>query len=207
MSALIFYIDKEQILVATDTLAVNQDGKPQFFTSKSIYIPHLRTIICGTGLAGFSNEWALNVINNFVVQGIQNLDFHTPKALSELWDKQNISENLTTTVYHFGFSEENDDAIGFAYRSENNFISEKIGYGGTGVKPNCEIIEGNLFETIPLMMFEQRKNQESLPNNERVYIGGEIYSIHLTKKTCVTEKLSEFFDYKKSLIHILNNFS
>ena len=56
MSSLIFYTDPEQVLVATDTLAVSSDGKPFIFTSKALYIPHLKTIIAGTGCSEFFNE-------------------------------------------------------------------------------------------------------------------------------------------------------
>ena len=48
MSSLIFYTDREQALVATDSLAVDGSGAPHMFTSKAGYIPHLKTIIAVT---------------------------------------------------------------------------------------------------------------------------------------------------------------
>jgi len=106
MSSLIIYTDEDQALVATDTLGVNNEGQPFLFTSKSNYLPHLQTIISGTGCGGFSEE--------------------TGKMVS------------------------------FAYRRTNDFVSEQLQYG-TAVKPECSVIDGNLFETIPAMMQEQRK--------------------------------------------------
>jgi hypothetical protein len=47
---------------------------------------------------------------------------------------------MTTTVYHFGFSEVTGLIHSFAYRSANNFQSEKIAYG-LGIKPECTIPE------------------------------------------------------------------
>ena len=41
MSSLIFRTEREQVLVATDTLATSSDGKPGFFTTKAFIVPHL----------------------------------------------------------------------------------------------------------------------------------------------------------------------
>jgi len=73
MSSLIFATDEAQILVATDTLAVTPNGEPFLFASKATYVPHLRTIIAGTGGGGFSNGWALTVSTRMIVNGIHNL--------------------------------------------------------------------------------------------------------------------------------------
>lgn len=64
MSSLIFYTDSTQALVATDSLATNSDGEPFMFVTKAGYIPHLRTIIAGTGAGGFANQWQLLVTVN-----------------------------------------------------------------------------------------------------------------------------------------------
>lgn len=210
MSSLIFYTDKEQALVATDTLAVEADGQPLLFTSKSSYIPHLKTIICGTGCGGFSNEWASYVNNRMILQGILNLDYHTPEKLNELWDKYkveyNLPEGFTTTVYHIGFSEETDEIVTFVYRSTNNFESEQLPFG-TAVKPGCKVLDGNLFENLQTMMEEQRTIQDSLPDNERIYIGGEIYCMYLTRAGCNISKAGEFPEFKEQQKFVLTKCS
>src|SRR5262249_44062453 len=81
----IFYSDPEQVLVVTDTLSVSPDGSPLLFSSKAHYLPHLRTIVAGTGVAGFSGEWAMRANNRMVIRGIENLDHHTPAALQSFW--------------------------------------------------------------------------------------------------------------------------
>ena len=202
MSSLIFYTDGSQALIATDTLAVNENGNPAFFCSKANHIPHLKMLIAGTGVAGFSNEWALQASTSMLVKGIHNLDYHTPEALRALWKeykgKKSVSESFTTTVYQFGISEETEGVVGFAYRSTNNFMSEEIGYG-TVVKPECDVLEGDLIESLPKMMKQQRLFQNSAPKNERVYIGGEIIAHHLTANGCNTFKVSEFDDFSEHL--------
>lgn len=85
MSSLIFCTDAEQVLVVTDTLAVTPDGSPFLFTSKAHYLPHLRTIVAGTGAKDFSSNWCVLVNNNMVVRGVENLNEHTPQGLYKMW--------------------------------------------------------------------------------------------------------------------------
>ena len=209
MSSLIFYTDKTQALVATDTLSVDLEGKPFAFVSKSAYVPHLKTIIAGTGAGGFANQWHLYVSTRMVLKGIRNLDFHTPKGLSKLWVdylvEYSLPEDFTTTVYQFGICEESGEIISFAYRSKNNFVSETLGYG-TGVKPECSVPEGDLMALIPDMMNEQREIQNKEPLESRVYIGGEIYAFYLSNDGCNCIKLGEFDEYKLQEEQIFNSF-
>lgn len=210
MSSLIFYTEKEQALVATDTLGVSHGGDPFMFTTKSIFIPHLKTIIAGTGQGGFANEWATHVNTRMILKGLHNLDYHTPSGLREFWEdyknRHNNPEGFTTTVYQIGFSEETNEVASFAYRSTNDFKSEQLEYG-TYVKPECRVLDGNLLEIIPNMMLEQREIQSNEPAEERVYIGGEIYAFHLTQNGCNIFKLGEFPDFKNQEKEIELNFS
>ena len=209
MSSLIFYTDAEQIYVATDTLAVELDGTPMMFSSKAIYLPHLRTIIAGTGMGMFSGDWAMFVNNQMVLAGIRNLDRQTPNALRFRWQQYqaeySLRASLTTTVYHFGFSEEDESVRAFAYRSTNNFESEVIAHG-FGLKPTCTPpTEGILVEALPAMMFEQRANERAKPADERLYIGGECIGIHLTKTGCNISRVFQFNDHPQHLQAIFRN--
>ncbi len=198
MSSLIFATDENQIIVATDTLAVTLEGEPFAFVSKAIYIPHLRTIVAGTGASGFANSWALTISNRMILKGIMNLDYHTPEGLRRLWacykKEYSPSEEITTTVYQFGLSEETSKVKSFAYRSINDFTSEPVSYG-IGVKPKCSIPEGTLLEALPAMMEEQRANQELMPPELRIYIGGEIQVLHLTAQCCTSFVAAQFQDF------------
>lgn len=208
MSSLIFYTDETQAVVATDTLAVNNNGQPIAFVSKSGYIPHLKTIVTGTGAGGFANKWLLEASTRMVVRGIQNLNYHTPKALNRLWleYKKEFSppDEFTTTVYQFGICEETGKVVSYAYRSTNNFKSESLVYG-TAVKPDCTILEGNLIEIIPVMMNEQRHLESQKPDHERIQIGGEIILYHLTNNGCNCFKIGEFDDYRSQQDYLLLN--
>lgn len=208
MSSLIFATDEKQILVATDTLSVTPKGKPLAFVQKATHIPHLRTIIAGTGFNGFANHWALIASTRMRVKGIMNLDYHTPIGLRRLWSdykkEYDIPNDFTTTVYQLGISEENGKVVSFAYRSTNNFESESIGYG-ICVKPNCTVPKGNLIDVLPEMMEEQRIIQKQMPSESRVYIGGEIQVLHLTMQGCDSFIISKFSDFSETEAEILNN--
>ena len=210
MSALIFYLDEDQVFVATDTLAVNIDGSAHSYCSKAIHIPHLRTIIAGTGLGSFAVDWAMFANSSMLVRGIEHLDFHTPDKLRERWDisktEHSLPSELTTTVYQFGLSEDTGRTCGYAYRSSNNFISEQLEYG-YGRKPECKFLDGeNFIENITLMMKEQRTIQETKGQNERLYIGGECYGVHLTKDRCETFRVFQFDDWKQQQDEMFENF-
>ncbi|OCH38523.1 hypothetical protein [Aliivibrio fischeri] len=210
MSSLIFYTQPDAAVVATDTLAVSPDGSPFSFCTKAGYIPNLKTIIAGTGAGGFSSQWLLHASTRMVVRGIHNLDFHTPKRLRELWEtykkEYSLTDDSTTTVYQFGISEESGEVVSFAYRSTNNFQSEPLQFG-TGVKPACTVLEGNLLDIIPDMMAEQRKNEAEKPHSERVYIGGEIIALILTKEGCNHIKIGEFEDFVADEKAVFENFN
>ena len=224
MSSLIFYTDASQALVATDTLAVKPGGAPRLFCIKAIYLPHLRTIIAGTGLGMFAGDWANHVNNRLIVAGLRNLDYHTPDGSRTLWthakERDDIPNSLTTTVYQIGVSEDdgevrafayrsaNDfgEVRAFAYRSANDFESEPLGHG-TRAKPECAFpSEGHLLHHLQPMMIEQRAIQDAMPPEDRLYIGGECVVMHLTKETCVTSTLFRFKDYADQLGKIFGRF-
>lgn len=199
MSSLIFYTQPYGAFVVTDTLAVGQDDRSdKFFTTKAHYLPHLRMIIAGTGYAGFADRWYCHVNSQMRVAGIENLDYHTPSSLKQAWEGFCSRENPppgTTTVYHIGFSEETGEVVTFAYRSKNDFSSERIPYG-LACKPDCSVPDGDdLTALIRPMMEEQREIQSKIPADERIYIGGEANAIRLTPDGCRQWTLFRFADF------------
>lgn len=210
MSSLIFFTDEEQALVATDTLGTTPDGEPAFFTTKAFVLPHLHMIMCGTGVSGFLGKWFVRVNDKMVVRGIDNLDHHTPNALSEIWhnlrDEYRFPQDISTTIYHFGFSEHDGLMHTYVYRAASDFTSEILGYG-TGVKPPCKIPANPEFpKDIKRIMDEQRSLQKSLPENQRVYIGGRIQVHHLTRAGCIIYTEGQFEDFDLTENRIFENY-
>jgi hypothetical protein len=210
VSSLIFHVEETEVLVATDTLAVSShDKKPYNFTTKAFIVPHLRMIVAGTGVGGFLDRWVVGINSGMIVRGIDNLDYHTPRYLRAIWSgyEQEVPDtDSTTTVYHFGFSEDSGLIHSFAYRSTDNFQSEALGYG-YGVKPECTLPDNVSFpDDIKTLMDEQRAIQRRKRKNKRVYIGGEIQIHHLTKAGFNVYTLAQFDDFDKDKKAIDQNF-
>ena len=210
MTSLIFHTEKEMAFVVMDTLATSVNGEPFMFTTKSFPLPHLKMIICGTGMGGFISRWFLKINDGIVVKGIEDLAIHAPMILRGFWEdyKKNnpIDSNLTTTCYHFGFSEYDDQIHSYAFRSQNQFIAEPLDYG-CGIKPVVEIPEPYEFPTdIHKIMKMQRESEEKKNKGERVYIGGEIQITHLTKAGIALYSLGQFEDFKDIESKIFKNY-
>lgn len=210
MSSLIFYTDKDQAFVATDTLSTLYDGTPLMFTTKAFIVPHLRLIMCGTGVGGFVGRWFIQVNDKIVVRDIDHLDSHTPNNLMAFWQRYkeefSIPPNLSTTVYYFGFSQRNALIHSYAYRSKNDFKSEALEYG-VGFRPECQVPKDSVFPIdIKKMMDDQRSIQVSLPKDQRLNIGGEILIHHLTKVGFSVYTLGQFEDFGTIERKIFENF-
>ncbi len=210
MTSFICMMGEDQVILATDTLATTPEGTPSFFTSKATHVPHLKTLIMGTGVGGFANRWANQVAASMVLSGINNLDYHTPDALRVLWQEfhkeHDVSADITTTVYHFGTSEEDARMCGFAYRSTDSFLSEPLDYGWR-VKPECSIPDsGDIGAIIETMMREQRQIQEMHPQNKRIFIGGEAILHHLLPNSYTAYNLFKFEDCDSTMRTIFNNY-
>ena len=197
MSSLIFYTDQERALVVTDTLQV-KFGQPTNFTTKALYLPHLRLIVAGTGHGGFHDRWAHLVNFSAVARDVVDLNIGTPGGLRKLWAR--VDDDLkvrTTTIYHFGVTTA-DQVVAYAYRSANDFRSEPL-EPGTGIKPKASMPEGDLLEGIRAIMDEQRRLQEAAPAATRLYIGGEAIATYLTPAECRHWTLFRFSDADQQL--------
>jgi hypothetical protein len=211
MSSLIYITEETQVLIATDTLAVSAAGEPVLFTTKAFPVPHLRMVIAGTGSAGFLDQWFLFINTRMLVRGIDHLNKFAPIRLPELWacwwKQQNAKPNTTTTVYHFGCSENTGLVHSFAYRSESAFQPDPIGYG-TGAKPDCTLTGLDIQRVmddpsqIRKMMEEQRDVQWALPQEERLHIGGEIQFHYLTSdgySVFTTDRFDDFEEHARAI--------
>ena len=194
-----------------DTLCCSYDGSPSHHTTKFTYVPHIRTIIAGTGLGNFSTEWALPIVGAALTLGIEHLDEFASEQLSLLWaerkQKDRLPPELTTTVYHFGISETTGKVVNIAYRSEDDFVSEKLSYG-LAVKPYCEPPVGDydFYEMVPGLMDKQRIFQEERPMGERLYIGGEILACYLNADYFKSWSLGKFSDFDTQTKKMFSNF-
>jgi hypothetical protein len=202
MSSLIYKVEKTQVFVATDTLAT-LNGKATGFATKAFPLPHLRMVIAATGLPGFLDHW-LVAVNASPVRGIDALNEHAQAGLLNVlrtFKKQFPSTNETTSVYHFGFSEDSGVIQSYAYKSEELFEPRQIACG-LYVKPYVPedaIPKDTLHPSdIPRIMAAQRAIQARLPKEARVSIGGEMQMHHLDQAGYKAYRLGQFEDYAET---------
>ena len=214
MTVLNFAITQVGVFVVMVTL-VTCDGEPAFFTSKATPVPHLNGLICGTGFQRFFHLWSLRVLGGIVAFDISHLDQYATESLREVWEELSHGEQQagTSTIYHFGYDRGDDEFVGFAYRSTNNFESEQLPFG-TVTKPPYH---GGL----PLLGFPddfvevcraQRAEQDQLGTEDRVYIGGQITAFTMQRnqgrKGAVwygIETAHEFDDFDDMYVDCLDN--
>jgi hypothetical protein len=199
MSSLIFHTEESQVLVATDTLATSPDGEPFKFTTKAFIVPHLKLIMAGTGTGGFPGRWFSRINDYMLVKGIDALNDHATRNLASMWrgyeQEVSLPDGATVTIYHFGFSEQTGFIHSFMYSSPD-FQSERLERYGIAVKPRCSVPENyELPKDIRTIMDDQRRLQASKPQNQRVFIGGEIHVHHLTRDGFHVYTLDRFEDY------------
>ncbi|MCX5824992.1 MAG: hypothetical protein NTY86_16230 [Deltaproteobacteria bacterium] len=208
MSSLIFYTDKHEALVVTDTLLVRKEaglsGTIQF-CSKAFFIPHINMILASTGIAGFADNWLAYFNSNLIVRDVEDLARRAPPILSEGFERYKhhfvplFSGDLNrVTVYHFGFSLKDAKIKAYAHRSTNNFEPELRPYG-MATKPPCELPQEPFdpIDIIPSLMEKQRAEQEALPEAKRLGIGGEMLALHLTNNGCNSFKIGQFKDHQQ----------
>ncbi|MEO8490978.1 hypothetical protein [Pseudomonas sp.] len=187
MSSLLFYTDANEVIVVTDTLLHYSVDTPPGSASKAIAIPHIRMIIAGTGSALLFSRWIGLVNNQGFALDVDAVDVHAAQELQALWSELNrhipALKDQTATIYHFGISDDSGKIHGFAYRSGSDFKSELIDYG-LGVKPELMDKAGIDWHTFPSCSVEimrAQARQEDRKCKDRVYIGGSVEVVHLTR--------------------------
>lgn len=196
MTAAIFNIAPEQVIVTTDTLAMGGETRtPFFFTTKFYPLPHLHGAMFATGIGDLATQWFVK-LERFLVRDIHHLNEFVTPALQELGRQFGLDANCTTTVYHVGYSEQEQRYVGFAYRSTNGFISEVLEYGLRTKPPVLEATVEAFPEDFIRIMEEQRTADAALPFEERVFIGGEIQALILHGKTMTIQTIHRFKDYE-----------
>jgi hypothetical protein len=169
------------VIIVMDTLGMIDEKFPMLFTSKMYPILHLKGIICGTGVGNFIQDWANRVNSTMLVHDIIHLNEFAPTSLKDLASDGNYNfASTTSTVYHFGYSFTDKLHKGYAYRSVNGFISEPLQYGflfkpATSYSmPEGEIDYQTGIAELVKATLQQKEEQDSLPRDKRVFIGGEI---------------------------------
>jgi|SRR2546422_3945743 len=203
MTALIFILTPEAVHIALDSLALQPvTGRPFLHVTKLFPLPHLGSVMCGTGAMFVVLDWFVFIERQILANGLRLLDELAPRVLPGIGKEHGLSESMTATIYHFGYLQDEQRFAGFAYRSNNGFKSERLEYG-LGMKPPHEdlmnlgaqwVSDEGVAQGFDRMMEQMKARDDSLTPEKRVGIGGEIHQISLLSKTTYLVHVSHRFD-------------
>jgi hypothetical protein len=198
VTALNFVVQEKQICIATDTLSIAfDDKKPFIFTTKYIVLPHVQTVVSGTGHGRLIAEWMSFVRDRIIATDIDHLNQYVPDALIKLSKSYDNLNSNTATIYHFGYSDYRQRYLAYAYRSTSNWKSEEI-LEGVGIKPAIDYQFGECFELPRIfieLMEEQRTIDNELVESKRIGIGGDIHFIVMSNGNINISKVHRFSSY------------
>lgn len=211
MTLVNFILAEEAVFLVADTQVSDpQDMQPITFTNKVYLLPHIHGLMFGTGIASFILEWQNKLLANALVRNIKQLNEYTTNELQNLYlnYEKIFSETDRTpssTVYHLGYNEDENRFIGYAYRSTNEFASEKLEYG-CFFKPALEIDQIPTVEKFPvdyIPVAELQKDLDTLkPLENQVGIGGHLIAYHMctllddSKNTTIQTNVRKFYEFK-----------
>ena len=206
MTSIVIFQSEREAVVAMDTLAIDMDYNPARYTTKAHYLPHLRTIIAGTGCGGFADDWYAEANKRMVVRSVETLNCLAPAILRDLWAKFRVDyklpEDMTTTVFHVGLSEDTGTIVAAHFHSGHDFEPRPV-VGHVAYKPGCqepaELAREGLgaYDLIQPIMEAQRAQEAGNPIDKRVYIGGQVHALHLSEAGCTYSLIFEFPEYRR----------
>lgn len=193
-----------------DSLMSNtEDMSPRKYMSKVLPLPHLNTVVCGTGDISLILNWHNYIQAHCTASDINALNRVAKSKLPELLDAYGFNVPATATLYQFGLDPRRKEFKGFAYRSEHQFRSERL-KEGWGIKPYGDQIiaeinagsipmNGQLSNSIAAIISRQREIDQQ-PGNERpVGIGGEVHILEATINYQAMWTCHRFDDYEELL--------
>ena len=206
MTALNFLLEPERVCIAMDTLVIRPDTRTPFlYASKIFPLPHLGGVMCGTGLMQFVIDWFVCIQTSVIARDVPHLNNYTSEQLRVIAVKYKLISDLTSTIYHFGYSAAEQCYKGFAYRSKTNFVSEELEYG-FGIKPP---VEYKPIQSLPNGFIEmterQRIEDKEKPTEQQVGIGGDIHLFVMTPEQMLLTRCHRFKDYDSFYNKMLEN--
>ena len=211
MTALNWWLDENIVLISADSLALDTDGQPYSFCTKLFPVPHLQGVVCGTGLMPLILDWFVFLESQVIAQNMAYVDTIATAELSRLAAPYQGRYEGTSTIYHFGLNPHTAQMEGYAYRSAEDFRSERL-QAGLGMKPPNEKLPKTWAETAATagiiaafieVIKEQKRQDALLESSKRVGVGGEVHLLQLTKHSQTMWTCYRFEDYSQGLATML----
>jgi hypothetical protein len=205
MTALVFALQPDQVCIVMDTLVVGANDKmPLAFQRKFLSFPESDLVVAGTGHAGFINGWFQYLQANLQGATIDDLTQKASNIFRASVSAENGLSGLTATIYHFGYSDRECQYIGYAYRSEHDFLADRLHYA-LGYKPVVPVALNDDIRFPDFLIdivLEQQRRDHFLPIAEKVGIGGEIDFVVMSNRTIHVETVHRFSSYEAESTHI-----
>lgn len=184
LTVLNFITSPKAVYIVTDSsFSDPADMRAAGFMTKAYMLPHLEGIIAGTGLARFVVDWFIQANTQFLVRDMVHLATFAPAQLQSLYRPYHdeFGERARSTIYHWGYDRASGQMRSYAFRSTSSFAAEELGFG-SGLKPATELDELGI-RSFPddyiRVMERQKREDEALPIDKRVGIGGHITAFQL----------------------------
>ncbi|MGG4092073.1 hypothetical protein [Paenibacillus lautus] len=212
MTALNWILGKDRLIITSDTLSLYaSDRTPKRYMTKMYILPHLKMVLAGTGNAEVIIEYQHLLFSKVVARSILHIVDTATTVLKTLYNQH--SEAGTVTIYLFGLNEKSQENEGYALRSENDFIPEKLNYDICYAKPHLpNNLVKDLYDSSSTddeffikLIKEQRTNDLQLPKVERLGIGGEIQRIVMDQNDFLFSTIFKFDDFETNFQAMLEN--
>ncbi|OAB45990.1 hypothetical protein [Paenibacillus glacialis] len=207
MTALNFIFDSENVYIAMDTLSITVDEKKPFkFASKIFPLPHLRSVMCGTGNIDLILDWNKMINRNVISYDIDYLNILTTEALRNL--NSQYPKEVTSTIFQFGYSHKQNAFRGFVYRSTNDFNVEEYEYCAA-IKPQVsfdfyEELSIHGVDEMFIKLITLQKYEDDL-SKDKVGIGGEIHRFIMSKDSNQLDIIYRFPDHEEHYRDMISN--
>jgi hypothetical protein len=208
MSILNFINTEDRIIICSDSLASLDCGIPKLFTTKVFSMPHLNTIIGGTGCQNTILSWFDFVELNVIAKDVRELNDGATEHIKRIYEEttKGCFPRPFTTIYHFGYDLTDARYYVYAYRSTNQFMVEIIP-AGFYIKPGEEIDsevitkhntnklkEIDYVALLKEICLSQQKVDKERDSTERWGIGGSVFLYVMNKDGISISKLMDFPD-------------
>lgn len=211
MTALIYFLHPDYIILATDSLATTEDSSPIRFVTKIMPLPHIKSVICGTGSFELIIDWFSFIQKHIIAKDIHLIDKLAPEYIRNIYYSYPKENQINSTIYQFGYDIKEMKFVGYAYRSTDNFNSEKLIYG-IGIKPpdvmeDAELIlwkENDIYKKIINLIIKQKEIENKKDSKDKVGIGGAIYIFQMVNNYNFFCETYIFDDFESTYNEMLN---
>lgn len=179
MSALVFQVNDDSVLIASDTLTLSaRTREPVQRTDKAFCVPHAGAIVTGTGVFEIVRKYYMRVLDGIDARSVDDLNERAPRVLNDVAARTEFPQDVTTTIFHFGFSPSAGRYVGYDFHSGRGYEPREI-EKPFAAKPTYEDAFQNLpeeagFTETAVQVISNLKEIDDEKGADRLGIGGEV---------------------------------